>query len=58
MFAERDKHYPSSSGQTGLATAVTNFTKLVTNNFGPSTSVETCFGFEESVTTFQVILWP
>ena len=38
MFAERDKHYPSSSGQTSLATAATNITKPVTkNNFGPST---------------------
>ena len=37
MFAECDKHYPSRSGQTSLATAVTNFTKPVTNiNFGPS----------------------
>ena len=38
MFAERDKHYPSRSGQTSLATSVTKFTKPVTkNNFGPST---------------------
>ena len=38
MFAERDKHYPSRSGQTSLATAVANITKPVTkNNFGPST---------------------
>ena len=37
MFAERDKHYPSRSMQTSLATAVTNFTKPVTRiNFGPS----------------------
>ena len=37
MFAERDKHYPSRSGQTSLATAVTNITKPVTKiNFGPS----------------------
>ena len=37
MFAERDKHYPSTSGQTSLATAVTKFTKPVTKNyFGPS----------------------
>ena len=37
MFAECDKHYPSRSGQTSLATAVTNITKPVTkNNFGPS----------------------
>ena len=36
-FAERDKHYPSRSGQTSLATAVTNITEPVTkNNFGPS----------------------
>ena len=27
MFAERDNHYPSRSGQTSLATAVTNFTR-------------------------------
>ena len=39
MFAERDKHYPSRSGQTSLATAVTNITKPGTkNNFGPSTT--------------------
>ena len=37
MFANYDKHYPSRSGQTSLATAVTNLTKPVTkNNFGPS----------------------
>ena len=36
MFAECDKHYPSRSGQTSLAAAVTNITKPVTNiNFGP-----------------------
>ena len=41
MFAERDKHYPSRSGQTSLATAVTNITKPVTkNNFVPSTKRE------------------
>ena len=38
LFAKGDKHYPSRSGQTTLATAVTNITKPVTNNnFGPST---------------------
>ena len=38
MFAECDKHYPSRSGQTSLATAVTNITKPVTNiNFMPGT---------------------
>ena len=26
-FAEHGKHYPSRSGQTSLATAVTNFTQ-------------------------------
>ena len=37
MFAERDKHYPNRSRQTGLATAVANITKPVTkNDFGPS----------------------
>ena len=37
MFAKRDKHYPSRSGQTRLATAVINFTKPVTKiNSGPS----------------------
>ena len=37
MFAERDKHYPSRSGQTSLAIAVTNITKPVTKiNLGPS----------------------
>ena len=37
MFAERDKQYPSNSGQTSLATAVTNFIKPVTKiNSGPS----------------------
>ena len=36
MLAERDKHYPSRSGQTSLATAVTNITKPVTKiNFVP-----------------------
>ena len=29
MFAEHDKHHPSRSGQTSLATAVTNVTKPV-----------------------------
>ena len=38
MISECDKHYPSRSGQTSLATAVPNITKPVTkNNFGPST---------------------
>ena len=38
MFAKCDKHYPSRSGQTSIATAVTNFTKPVTKiNSGPST---------------------
>ena len=38
MFAKGNKHYPSRSGQTSLATAVTKFTKPVTKNyFGPST---------------------
>ena len=37
MFGKHDKHYPSRSGQTNLATAVTKFTKPVTKNyFGPS----------------------
>ena len=55
MFAKDDKYYPSRSGQTSLATAVTNFTKAVTKvisvypgialavtkiNFVPSTEVE------------------
>ena len=36
MFAKRDKHYPSRSEQTSLATAVTNFTKPVAKiNLGP-----------------------
>ena len=40
MFAKCDKHHPSRSGQTSLATAVTKFTKPVTKNyFGPSTIV-------------------
>ena len=40
MFAERDKHYPSRSGSTSLATAVTNITKPVTKiNIEPSKSV-------------------
>ena len=40
MFAERDKHYPSRSGQTSLVTAVANITKPVTNiNSGPSSSL-------------------
>ena len=38
MFVEHDKHYPSTSGQTSLTRAVTNFTKPVTkDNFRPST---------------------
>ena len=38
MFAKRDNHYPRMSGQTSLATAVTNITKPITKiNFGPST---------------------
>ena len=42
MFAKRDNHYPTRSGQTTLATAVTKFTKPVTKNyFGPST-VDDC----------------
>ena len=32
-FAERDKHYPSRSGQTSLATAGANFTKPRTSHF-------------------------
>ena len=37
MFAKYNKHYPSRSGQTSLATAVTNITKPVTKKyFGPS----------------------
>ena len=45
MFAKRDKHYPSRSGQTSLvATAVANITKPVTkNNFGPSRCMESRF---------------
>ena len=42
MFAECDKHYPSRSGQTSLATSITNRnnTKPVTkNDFGPSNSI-------------------
>ena len=36
-FPKCDKHYPSRSGQTSLATAVTNITTPVTkNNFGHS----------------------
>ena len=36
MFAERDKHYPSRSGQTSLAAVVINITKPVTKiNFRP-----------------------
>ena len=39
MFAERDKHYPSRSGQTSLAAAIAKFTKPVAKNyFGPSTA--------------------
>ena len=33
MFAICDKHYPSRSGQTSLAIAVTNFTKPRTSHF-------------------------
>ena len=38
MFAKREKHYPGRSGQTSLATAVTNITKPVKKiNSGPNT---------------------
>ena len=41
MLEERDKHYPSRSGQVSLTTAETNITKPVTNNnFGPSTEID------------------
>ena len=45
MFAEHDKHYPSRSGQTSLATAVTNITKPVTREFisGPVFAVVMAF---------------
>ena len=47
MFAERDKHYPSRSGQTSLATAIANITKPVTkNNFGPSSCVPQYLSFQ------------
>ena len=40
MFEERDKHYPSGSGLTILATAVINITKPVTKNyFEPSNTL-------------------
>ena len=43
MFAERDKHYPSRSGQTSPATAVTDFTKSVANiKFGACISLSKC----------------
>ena len=43
MFAKRDKHYPSRSGQTSLATAETNFTKPITKiNSGPSKVCKHC----------------
>ena len=32
-FATCDKHYPSRSGQTSVATAVENFTKPRTSHF-------------------------
>ena len=39
-FAKCDNHYPSRSGQTSLATALTNFTKPVTRIYsGPSTLI-------------------
>ena len=42
LFAESDKQYPSKTGQTSLATAVTNFTKPVTKiNFEPSNELPT-----------------
>ena len=45
MFAKCDKHYPSRSRQTSLATAVTQFTKPVGNiNSGPSTSLTVSVG--------------
>ena len=33
MSTEHDKHYPSRSGQTSLATAIANFTKPRTSHF-------------------------
>ena len=40
MFAESDEHYPSRTGQTSLATAVSKMRKPVTKiNFGPSSFV-------------------
>ena len=52
-FAKSDKHYPSRSGQTSLATAVTNFTKSVTkNNFGPRTLVVAFFYFSTLIRFF------
>ena len=37
IFPKRDKHYPSRSRQTSLATAVSNISKPVAKiNFGPS----------------------
>ena len=39
-FAKCDKHYPSRSGQTSLATAVANFTKPRTSHFFDLCKVE------------------
>ena len=41
MYAEHDKHYPSRSGQTSIATAVANITKPVTKiDSGPQYEVK------------------
>ena len=45
MFTKHDRHYPSRSGQTCLARAVTNITKPVTKiNFRPSKGWEVFLG--------------
>ena len=46
-FAERDKHYPSRSGQTSLATAGANFTKPRTSQFFGLCKLHnhTCFNY-------------
>ena len=43
MFAEHDKHYPSRSWHTSLATAVKNFTKPVTKIYFWPSRVQSTF---------------
>ena len=55
MFAKRDKHYPSRSGQTSLATAGMYFTITVSNiDFGPSIQSYPAVYAEEALAAFLI----